>query len=372
MQDVAALILVGGKGKRLESLTETRSKPYVSFYGKYRIIDFALSSLSHSFISNVGLLCQYEPFDLMRYIGSGADWDLADFDSGISFLTPYVRTNDELVFQKGTANAVLSQIEYVRKLDAKYILILSGDQIYKINFEDVVQKHIESGAELTILTNKLDEDLSRYGIIEYDENHRIIGFEEKPENPKTNNVSMGIYLFNKDFLLDVLPKADTLVDFGNNLIPYILSTNHNVYAYPFEGQFFDVGTTKSLYEANFYFLDNPGTVSPSGDKMRIYSKPRDYSANIIKEGGSARRSAISDGCVIHGEVYHSILSYHVLVKKGAKIYESIVMPDSIIEEDVELKNAIVDENVTVMKGSKLIFDTPTVVSATMKEVKANE
>lgn len=374
MKKICALILVGGRGARLKSLTEGKSKPYVSFMGKYRLIDFPLSALSHSHIFDVGLITQYEPFDLMKYVGSGSSWDLDVFNRGVVFLTPYLLDEETIETQKGTADAVRLQSRFIENLDAEYVLILSGDQIYKIDFNDVLEKHIERGAKLTILTYKHNnsEDLSRFGIVGYDQEYRITSFEEKPENPKSNNISMGIYLFNKDFLLENLKLADKLVDFGNDLIPHILNNTKDVFAYDYKGLFFDVGTIESLYYANMYFLDRPGLISPHGDSLKIYSKPLDYYPAFIKDGASVKKSFISDGSIVYGDVYHSILSYRNTIEKNTKIKDSIILPNVYIEEDAELECAIVNENIRIKKGSKLVFDKPTLVDNSFKEVEPYE
>ncbi|MCR5741889.1 MAG: glucose-1-phosphate adenylyltransferase [Gammaproteobacteria bacterium] len=370
MERVVALILVGGQGKRLESLTKKTSKPYVSFLGKYRIIDFPLSALSHSYIYNVGIITQYEPYDLMEYIGNGSTYDLDHFNRGVSFLTPYMKEKGVIDVQKGTADAVRMQVDFLKKTPAKYVLILSGDQIYKINFRDVLKKHIESNAELTILTKKLDnkKELSRFGIIEYDENNKIISFEEKPKKPKSDNISMGIYLFNKDYLLKYIKLADKMTDFGNDLIPYLLENTKNVYAYPYDGIFFDVGTISSLYNANMYFIDNPLQISPHQDNLRVYSKPYDYYPHVIGKNATVNTSFISDGSVVEGKVTHSVLSYKCIIKEKAKVEDSVIMPNVTVEEGVRIKNAIVKENLVVKKGSKLIFDKPTLVDEKYEEV----
>lgn len=375
MDKVCALILVGGRGTRLKSLTEGKSKPYVSFMGKYRIIDFPLSALSHSHIFDIGIITQYEPFELMRYIGSGSTWDLDAFNRGVSFLTPYSKDNEKIELQKGTADAVRMQKNYIDFIGADYVLILSGDQIYKIDFRDVLEKHIENKAKLTILTYKHEktEDLSRFGILSYDENYKVTSFEEKPEKPKSNNISMGIYLFNKDFLLEYLDKnPDKLIDFGKDLIPYILKKSDDVYAYPYNGLFFDVGTVESLYEANMYFLDRPGILSPHGDSLKIYSKPLDYYPCLIREGATVHKSIISDGSIVYGSVSHSVISYKDYIGRGAVINDSIILPSVYIEEDVKLKYAVVNENLRIKKGSKLVFNKPTLVDSTFKEVEPYE
>lgn len=366
MGSMDAIILVGGRGLRLKSLTKNKTKSFVSFFGKYRIIDFPLSSLSNSQVKNVGILTQYEPYDLMRYVGSGSSWDLDVFNEGVSFLTPYESEENNIIFQKGTANACLSQIEYIKKSSAEYILILSGDQIYKMDFKEVLSEHIKHNAKLTIITADLDKEkdnLSRFGIIEYDASNRIISFEEKPKNPKSNHISLGMYLFNKDFLLKYLPKADTLCDFGKDLIPYIISESKDVYAFKHDSWFFDVGTVESLYNANMFFLEKPTEIAKKGDTFKVYSKPFDFPPNAIWHGGRVTDAIVSDACVVYGRVKHSVLSFKCKVDKGSKIEDSILLPKVFVGKNVKIKNAIVDEDLVIPDGMELVFDTPTIVDS---------
>ena len=364
MDKMNAIILVGGKGSRLLGLTKNKTKSYVSFMGKYRIIDFPLSSLSFSHVYDVGILTQYEPYDLMKYIGSGSSWDLDISNRGISFLTPYETGQDALVFQKGTANAVLSQIEYIKKSSSDYILILPGDQIYKIDFREVLKEHILHHAELTILSTDVDpekEDLSRFGIIEYDTNKKILSFEEKPKHPKSNHVSMGIYLFNKETILKYLPEADKMFDFGNDLIPYIIKNSDNVYAYNFNDLFMDVGTVKSLYDANMYFLDHPELSGKPTDPIRIYSKPFDYEPHIIRQGGSVKKCIVSDGSDISGTICHSVISFKVIVREKAEISDSVILPGAVIGKNAKISHCIIDEGMIIKDNSVLLFNLPTLI-----------
>ncbi len=363
MNNITAIILVGGKGTRLQGLTKNKSKSYVSFLGKYRIIDYPLSSLSNSSIYDIGVLTQYEPYELMRYIGSGASWDADIPGEGISFLTPF-EVNNEIAFQKGTANAVLSQIEYIKNSSCDYILILPGDQIYKMDFRKILEKHIQNNASLSIVTvdySENKEDLSRFGIIEYDSDMRIQGFEEKPEHPKSNHVSTGIYLFSKDILLKYLKKATTLIDFGKDFIPFIVKERKDVFAYDFKGMFMDLGTIKSLFEANMYYIDHPEELSKRGDQFRVYSKPFDYPPHIIRKGASVKESVVADASNVSGKVFHSILSFYTVIEEGAEIDYSIILPHARISKNTKIKNAIVDEDLLVPEGLSLIFDKPTLV-----------
>ena len=374
MDNVTALILVGGRGKRLETLTENKTKPYVSFLGKYRIIDFVLSSLSNSHITDIGILTQYEPYDLIKYIGNGGAFDLDTFGKGISFLTPYVNEDQKLVVQKGTAHACLTQIDFIKKSRSKYFLILSGDHIYKLNFKEVLDEHIKNNAKLTILANDYPkkEELSRFGIIETDVNNKIVSFEEKPANPKSNKISMGIYLFNKDFLIKYIEQADKYIDFGKDLIPYILKNEDDIYAYTYEGKFFDVGTPTGYYDANMYYLDHPEEISPHLDQQKIYSKPLYHTPLYIGDNATLKSSYAAEGAKVYGKVKHSIISYCDVIEENANIQSSIILPYTKIGKNVKLKNAIVNEGVTVKENTVLKFDEPTLVDASYEGVESNE
>lgn len=363
MNEINALILVGGRGSRLKSLTKDKTKSFVSFFSKYRIIDFPLSSISYSNIKNTGIITQYQPFDLMKYIGGGASFDLHSSFGGISFLTPYENNENNLDFQKGTANACLNQIEYIKNSQSPYILILPGDQIYKIDFRKVLNEHKENKANLTIITTDINEkeELNRYGIIEYDESFRITGFTEKPDNPKTNHISLGMYLFNKDFLIKCLEKADVLVDFGHDLIPYILSNYSNIYAYKHDSYFYDLGTVDSLYKANMFFLDNIDFINKKGDDFKIYSRPLNYPPHIACSGSTIKNSIIGDASIIKGEVIHSVVSYKCTIEEGSMIKDSILLPKVKVGKNTKIENAIIDEGVCIKDNQTLIFDTPTIV-----------
>ena len=363
MENITALILVGGRGTRLQSLTNKKSKSYVSFFGKYRLIDFPLSSLSYSGIKNIGIITQYEPYDLMKYIGNGDSFDLDDFQSGISFLTPYEDREVGFITQKGTANAVLSQIEFIKRCDSKYILILSGDQVYQIDFNEILKSHIKRGAELTIISKEIErsEDLKRYGILELGSEKRVIGFEEKPENPKSNTISLGMYLFSKEYLLNNLKMASTLVDFGRDFIPYLINKKDKVYAYNHSGDFYDLGTVDGLYNANMYYLDNPTKFNNKGDKFKIYSRSLDLPPSYIKNGSIIKNSIVSDGSLISATITHSIISYDVIINEGSKIENSIILPGARIGKNTELKNVIIDENAIVKDNTIYSFSVPTLI-----------
>ena len=366
MDDLSAIILVGGRGSRLKGLTRYNSKPYISFFGKYRIIDFPLSSVSNSGIKQVGILTQYEPYELMKYIGSGEAFDLDIDNFGVTYLTPYEKMTQELAIQKGTAQALNTQIENIKKMDSKYILILSGDQIYKIDFNAVLKYHIKNKADLTIITKDLDEekdDLRRFGIVEYDNKKRIISLDEKPENPKTNHISLGMYLFTKEYLLSVLDKTEEYPDFGHDFIPYLIRKSDKIYAYNTDSIFMDLGTVESLYNANMYFLDNSDLINRKGDHFKIYSKGYNYPPFMVYKRGRVKNSAISDGARIKGDATHSILSYMVFVDSGAQVVDSILLPNSIVQKNAKLKNVILDEDTIVPENTSLLFDKPTIIDS---------
>ena len=362
MEELSAIILVGGRGSRLKTLTKDKSKSYVSFLGKFRIIDFPLSSISYSKIKETGIITQYEPYDLMRYIGSGEPWDLNYLGSGISFLTPYESLSKDIESQKGTANAILSQIEFIKRSSSKYFIILSGDQIYKIDFNDVLKFHKAHKSALTIITQEyFKEDLNRFGIAEIDDDRRIISFNEKPDIPKSNNISLGMYLFNKDILIKYLEYANKLVDFGSDLIPFILSNNERVYSYNYDGVFMDLGTIESIYQGNMFFLDNPELLKNSGHSFKIFSRPLDYIPIYIKDYSLISRSIISEGTIIEGTIDHSVISVGVKVGKNSKVIDSVILPNAIIGENVTIKNAVVGENMVIENNMSLSFDNITLV-----------
>ena len=363
MKELSAIVLVGGRGSRLQGLTKNKSKSYVSFMGKYRIIDFPLSSLSNSGVEEVGLITQYEPYELMRYIGSGSSWDLDYYNAGVSFLTPYEAMNS-VVYQKGTANAVLSQIDFIKSLESKYVLILSGDQIYKIDFREILEEHKKNNAELTIISKDIidrKEDLSRFGIIEYDSNNKVLGFEEKPKKPKSNRISLGMYLFNRDFLLKYLEYADKLVDFGHDLIPFLISETDKVYSYDYKGRFMDVGTIESLYAGNMFYLEHPEILDNKGQKYKIYSHAYDYPPQSLYDNANIKFSSVSDGAIIDGTIIHSVISYGVIVDTNAYIKDSVILPNTKIGKNVKVENAIVDEGLVIENNRVLIFNKPTLV-----------
>ncbi len=353
--ETLALILAGGRGSRLDILSEKRVKPSVPFAGKFRIIDFTLSNCSNSGIYDIGILTQYLPLSLNEHIGVGKPWDLDRRDNKVTMLQPQQGLNGSNWY-KGTADAVLQNIEYIKRSNPKYILILSGDHIYKMNYKKVLDFHKEKNADVTITTKIVDlEEATRFGILEANSNKKIIDFEEKPSNPKSNLASMGIYIFNTDVLLKYLEEvvAEDL-DFGKHIIPKLINEK-DVYAYEFYDYWKDVGTYDSYLEAN---LDLTNTV----DKIELdmYDKnwtiyTRSEERPGVKFGSKAKvnQSIISNGSIVAGEIEKCVLSPGVIVKPGAIVRNSIIFNDSIIGEGAIVEGAIIDKNVVIGKNCKI-------------------
>jgi len=283
-----AMILVGGKGTRLKEITKDTAKPAVSFGAKYRLIDFTLSNLTNSDIDVVGLVTQYEPYELMGYIGRGASWDLDRLDGGLFFLTPYAK-NGDVMWQKGTAHAISQYFSFVKEYEANYVLILSGDQIYKMNYREMLKHHLTHNAMITIAgTRVAAEEASRFGIIEQDEEGLAKGFEEKPVHPKSNLASMGLYIFNTKVLEELLSNADSedSIDFGKNIIPRSIRDGLRVSVYEYEGYWRDVGTVESLFNANMDMLDDPQFLKLNVSKdLPVYSKSLNLPPHIVTSSG---------------------------------------------------------------------------------------
>lgn len=349
--EILAMILAGGQGTRLEKLTKNIAKPAVPFGGRYRIIDFTLSNCVNSNITNVGVITQYQPLALNAHIGNGASWGLDGINSGLMNLQPYASSEGEKWFQ-GTSHAIYQNISYIDKMNPKYVLVLSGDHIYKMNYELMLEEHKKNNASLTVSVIEVPlDEASRFGIMTTDENDRIIEFEEKPEHPKSNLASMGIYIFNwsrlKEVLTNSYSKDGLMVDFGKNVIPAYLESNENIFAYRFHGYWKDVGTIQSLWEANMEFLEQDNQLNINDRSWRIYSKNTISPPNFLTSTANVVNSMIADGCYVAGEIKNSILSTDVRVKEGSYIEKSIIMPGAVIGQNVRIKNAIVGENAIV-------------------------
>lgn len=342
------MVMVGGRGKRLGKITQSIAKPAVTFAGKYRLIDFVLSNLSNSNIDTAGFVTQYEPHTLMNYIGLGSTWDLDSNEGGVSFLTPYTTLDGDL-WQKGTAHAILQHMKYIDLYNPKYVLILGGDHIYKMDYNHMINEHIANNADVTLGAFSVGKDASRFGIIETSTNGKVIGFEEKPEQPKSTLASMGIYVFNTQVLRELLQtNIETHLDFGHDIIPLALSKGKQVYAYRFNGYFRDVGTVESLYKANMELIDNPQFLKlHEYIDSPVYTKSSNLPPHHIGEKCIVRNSLISDGSLILGDIYHSVLSSRVAVLEGSLIRDSILFNNVTIGKGVTITNGIVLEDTII-------------------------
>lgn len=353
--EMLGLILAGGKGTRLGKLTSDQAKPAVPFGGRYRIIDFTLSNCANSGVKNIGIITQYQPLLLNEHIGNGASWGLDGLNASATILQPYTDNSGSKWFE-GTAHAIYQNIDYIDSKDPEYVLILSGDHIYKMDYESMLEEHIKNGASLTVAVIDVPmKEASRFGIMNTDVSGRITEFEEKPEHPKSNHASMGIYIFNWKRLREVLTTGfttnDDMVDFGKNVIPYYLKSDERVFAYHFSGYWKDVGTIDSLWAANMEFLDGSDGLNLYDRSWRIYSKNPIDPAQVITENAEVNNSMIVDGCYVDGTINHSILSTDVDVQRGSEITDSVIMPGVKIGKDVVIKHAIVGENAQIGDGA---------------------
>lgn len=345
------MILAGGQGSRLGVLTKNIAKPAVPFGGKYRIIDFPLSNCSNSGIYTVGVLTQYKPLDLNAHIGIGDPWDLDRRDGGVSILPPYQEEKGG-DWYKGTANAIYQNIQFVDRYDPEYVLILSGDHIYKMDYYKMLDFHKENDADATIAVIDVPvKEASRFGIMNTREDNSIYEFEEKPKVPKSTNASMGIYIFNwsilKRYLREDEKDINSSNDFGKNIIPNMLSSGRKLMAYPFEGYWKDVGTIESLWEANMDLLKRDNDLNLYDSEWKIYSQNQVRPAHYIGEEARIINSLIVEGCIIHGKVENSVLSQGVYVGKNTVIRDSVIMPNVQIGDNVRIEKAIVGNNAII-------------------------
>ena len=352
-KECVAMLLAGGQGSRLYALTQKTAKPAVSFGGKYRIIDFPLSNCINSGVDTVGVLTQYRPLLLNEYIGNGLAWDLDRRFGGVQILAPY-QGQSGADWYRGTANAIWQNMEFINRYDAKYVLILSGDHIYKMDYAKMLEEHKKSGAACTIAVLDVPiEEASRFGIMSTREDGSIFKFTEKPKNPDSTKASMGIYVFTKD-KLEAYLKADnddpeSSNDFGKNIIPTMLAKGEKMMSYSFEGYWKDVGTISSLWEANMDLLGDPPAFSLLDEAWRIYSRHSAQPPQYIAKGAVVENASVTAGCQIYGTVKNSVLGANVIVGKGAVVEDSVIMNDVIIEDGATVRYAILDEKVTVGK-----------------------
>ena len=352
-KECVAMLLAGGQGSRLYALTQKTAKPAVSFGGKYRIIDFPLSNCINSGVDTVGVLTQYRPLLLNEYIGNGLAWDLDRRFGGVQILAPY-QGQSGADWYRGTANAIWQNMEFINRYDAKYVLILSGDHIYKMDYAKMLEEHKKSGAACTIAVLDVPlEEASRFGIMSTREDGSIFKFTEKPKNPDSTKASMGIYVFTKD-KLEAYLKADnddpeSANDFGKNIIPNMLGAGEKMMSYSFEGYWKDVGTISSLWEANMDLLGEKPAFSLLDESWRIYSRHSAQPPQYIAKGAVVENTSVTAGCQIYGTVKNSVLGAHVIVGKGAVVEDSVIMNDVTIEEGATVRYSILDEKVTVGK-----------------------
>lgn len=348
-KEMIAMLLAGGQGSRLGILTERMAKPAVSFGGKYRIIDFPLSNCINSGVDTVGVLTQYRPLKLNTHIGIGIPWDLDRNIGGVTVLPPYEK-NAGAEWYTGTANAIYQNLEYMESYHPDYVLILSGDHIYKMDYETMLDFHKSKGADVTIAVMPVPmEEASRFGIMITDEDRRITDFEEKPENPRSNLASMGIYIFSWDTLKEALIAGadENSLDFGKHVIPYCKEQHKNLFAYQFEGYWKDVGTLTSYWEANMELIDIVPEFNLYEEYWKIYTQSETVPPQYFGNESSVERSIIGDGCEILGEVYNSVIGSGVTIGRGTVVDHSIIMNHTVIGENCNIEKAIVAEDVRI-------------------------
>lgn len=357
-KEIVAMLLAGGQGSRLGILTNHVAKPAVSFGGNYRIIDFTLSNCINSGIDTVGVLTQYQPLQLNRHIGIGIPWDLDRSYGGVTILSPYL-SKDNSAWYTGTANAIYQNIPFVDYYDPEYVLILSGDHIYKMDYEMMLNYHKKSQADVSIGVFNVDiKDAHQFGILITDEEGRIVEFQEKPESPKGTLASMGIYIFNWKTLKHALIAAESdhnNSDFGKHIIPKLLESKHNLFAYEFDGYWKDVGTLEAYWQANMQLIDLVPEFNLYEAYWKIYTKCVIKPPQFIARGASVEKCILSEGSEIYGHIYNSVVGMNVIVEKDAVIKDSIIMNDVVIKAGAEIVRSIVAERAVVGEGTKVGF-----------------
>ena len=374
--EVVAMLLAGGQGSRLGVLTKNIAKPAVPYGGNYRIIDFPLSNCVNSGIYTVGVLTQYQPLELNDYLGNGQPWDLDRQDGGIHILSPYEAIGGA-EWYKGTANAIYQNINFIEKYDPEYVVILSGDHIYKMNYDKMLAAHKEAKADATIAVIGVPmKEASRFGIMNTDESGRIVEFEEKPEHPKSNLASMGIYIFTwkllRKMLMADIKNPDSSHDFGKDIIPTMLNDNRTLYAYKFEGYWKDVGTIDSLWEANMDLLSSKNELDLGDPSWKIYTEDVTALPQYISAEADVKDAYITQGCVVQGEVKHSVLFTGVKIGAGARIIDSVLMPGVVVEEGAVVQRALVADGVRIGKGAVVGAADSEHIELVAKRVKGAE
>lgn len=373
---IIAMILAGGQGSRLKDLTERIAKPAVSFGGKYRIIDFTLTNCSHSGIDTVGILTQYEPHVLNNHIGRGSPWDLDRMDGGVTVLQPHTKKNDENGWYKGTANAIYRNINFIEEYDPEYVLILSGDHIYKMDYDKMLKYHIQKEADATIGVFEVPlSDAPSFGIMNTYEDMTIYEFEEKPKEPKSTLASMGIYIFKWKVLKSYLEKDEkdkkSSNDFGKNIIPNMLHDGKKLVAYPFEGYWRDVGTIQSFWDAHMDLLQEDNELDLFDKSWRINTRQGIYTPSYVTPEAKIQNTLLDKGCLVEGEVKHSVIFSGVKIGKNSKVIDSIIMADTEIGDNVIIQKAIMANDVKVLDNT-VIGDGKDIVVIGEKRVVKSE
>ena len=355
--NVVAMLLAGGQGSRLGVLTKNIAKPAVPYGGNYRIIDFPLSNCVNSGIYTVGVLTQYQPLELNDYIGNGQPWDLDRQNGGVHVLSPYEAMGSK-EWYKGTANAIYQNINFIEKDNPEYVVVLSGDHIYKMNYANMIDFHEKNNADCTIAVLEVPwEEASRFGILATDENNKIYEFAEKPAEPKSNKASMGVYVFSWDklrkYLIEDESNPDSANDFGKNIIPMMLEAGERMFAFPFAGYWKDVGTIDSLWEANLDIINPNVDLDLSDPSWKIYSKTPSSPPHYIGKNAKVENSSVSEGCEIDGEVDYSVVSSNVTIEADSDVRYSVIMPGAVIKKGAKVYYSIVAENAVIEENAKI-------------------
>ena len=375
--NMLAMILAGGRGSRLHDLTNKVAKPAVAYGGKYRIVDFPLSNCANSGIDVVGVLTQYESIQLNSYVAAGGRWGLDAKDSGVYVLPPREKADENLNVYRGTADAISQNIDFIDKFDPEYVLVLSGDHIYKMNYDKMLAAHKEANADATIAVIEVPmKEASRFGIMNTDESGRIVEFEEKPEHPKSNLASMGIYIFTwkllRKMLMADIKNPDSNHDFGKDIIPTMLNDGKTLYAYKFKGYWKDVGTIDSLWEANMDLLSSKNELDLGDPSWKIYTEDVTALPQYISTEADVKDAYITQGCVVQGEVKHSVLFTGVKVGVGAKVIDSVLMPGAIVEDGAVVQRALVAGGIRIGKGAVVGDSGSENIALIAKRVKGAE
>lgn len=375
--DMLAMILAGGRGSRLHDLTNKVAKPAVSYGGKYKIIDFPISNCANSGIDVVGVLTQYESVILNSYVAAGGRWGLDAKDSGVYVLPPREKADANLDVYRGTADAISQNIDFIDSFSPEYLLVLSGDHIYKMDYDKMLNFHKENGADATIAVIEVPmKEASRFGIMNTDEDGQIVEFEEKPPQPKSNLASMGIYIFSwkllRKMLVADMKNAESNHDFGKDIIPALLNDGRKLMAYKFKGYWKDVGTIDSLWEANMDLLDKNSALDLGDSSWKIYTEDTNSLPQYIGADAEISRAFITQGCVIDGQVKNSVLFTGAKVAAGAKVIDSVLMPGAVVEEGAVVTRALVADGIKIGAGAKVGSADSENIELVAKRVKGEE